>query len=37
MNVLMVFLGGRTGSALRYLVGMWIDSAALPYCYLPAA
>jgi len=26
MNALFIFLGGGTGSVLRYLVGMWIDS-----------
>ena len=26
MNALFVFLGGGTGSVLRYLVGMWIGS-----------
>ena len=31
MNVLMVFLGGGTGSVLRYLVGMWIGSAVFPW------
>ena len=31
MNALFVFLGGGTGSALRYLVGMWIDSTAFPW------
>lgn len=29
MNALFVFLGGGTGSVLRYLVGLWIGSA--PY------
>ena len=31
MNALMVFLGGGTGSVLRYLLGMWIDSTAFPW------
>ena len=31
MNALLVFLGGGTGSVLRYLVGMWIGSAAFPW------
>ena len=31
MNALFVFLGGGTGSVLRYLVGMWIGSAAFPW------
>ncbi len=31
MNVLMAFLGGGTGSVLRYLVGIWIGSAAFPW------
>ena len=31
MNALFVFLGGGTGSVLRYFVGMWIDSAAFPW------
>ncbi len=31
MNVLMVFLGGGTGSVLRYLVGLWIGSSAFPW------
>jgi len=31
MNALFVFLGGGTGSILRYLVGMWIGSAAFPW------
>ena len=31
MNVLFVFLGGGTGSVLRYLVGLWIGSAAFPW------
>ena len=31
MNVLMVFLGGGTGSVLRYLVGMRIGSAVFPW------
>ena len=26
MNALFIFLGGGTGSVLRYLVGMWIGS-----------
>ena len=30
MNVLMAFLGGGTGSVLRYLAGMWIGSGAFP-------
>ena len=30
MNALFVFLGGGTGSVLRYLVGMWICSASFP-------
>ena len=31
MNALLVFLGGGTGSVLRYLMGMWIGSAAFPW------
>ena len=31
MNALFVFLGGGTGSVLRYLVGVWIGSAAFPW------
>ena len=31
MNVLCVFLGGGTGSVLRYLVGLWIGSTAFPW------
>ena len=31
MNALLIFLGGGTGSVLRYLVGMWIDSTAFPW------
>ena len=31
MNALYVFLGGGTGSVLRYLVGLWIGSAAFPW------
>ena len=31
MNALFVFLGGGTGSVLRYLVGLWIGSAAFPW------
>ena len=31
MKMLMVFLGGGTGSVLRYLVGMWIGSAVFPW------
>ena len=31
MNALMVFLGGGAGSVLRYLVGLWIGSAAFPW------
>ena len=31
MNALFVFLGGGTGSVLRYLVGMWIGSAVFPW------
>ena len=31
MNALFVFLGGGTGSVLRYLVGMWIGSVAFPW------
>ena len=31
MNALFIFLGGGTGSVLRYLVGMWIDSTAFPW------
>ena len=27
----MVFLGGGTGSVLRYLVGLWIGSSAFPW------
>ena len=34
MNALFVFLGGGTGSVLRYLVGMWIGSAAFPWATL---
>ena len=30
-KALFVFLGGGTGSILRYLVGMWIDSTAFPW------
>ena len=30
MNALFVFLGGGTGSVLRYLVGLWIGSGAFP-------
>ena len=33
-SVLLVFLGGGTGSVLRYLVGMWIGSAAFPWATL---
>ena len=33
-SVLLVFLGGGTGSVLRYLVGMWISSAAFPWAML---
>ena len=31
MNVLFVFLGGGTGSVLRYLAGLWIGSASFPW------
>ena len=31
MNALFVFIGGGTGSVLRYLVGLWIGSAAFPW------
>ena len=31
MNVFFVFLGGGTGSVLRYLVGLWFGSAAFPW------
>ena len=31
MNALFVFLGGGTGSVLRYLVGLWIGSTAFPW------
>ena len=31
MNALFVFLGGGTGSVLRYLVGIWIGSAGFPW------
>ncbi len=31
MNFLWVFIGGGTGSALRYLVGLWIASTAFPW------
>ena len=31
MNALYVFLGGGTGSVLRYLVGQWIGSATFPW------
>ena len=31
MKVLCVFLGGGVGSVLRYLVGLWIGSAAFPW------
>ena len=31
MNVLYVFIGGGVGSVLRYLVGLWIGSAAFPW------
>ena len=31
MNALYVFLGGGAGSVLRYLVGLWIGSAAFPW------
>ena len=34
MNALLVFLGGGTGSVLRYLMGMWIGSAAFPWATL---
>ena len=34
MNALFVFLGGGTGSVLRYLAGMWIGSAAFPWATL---
>ena len=34
MNVLMVFLGGGTGSVLRYLVGLLIGSTAFPWVTL---
>ena len=31
MSTLFVFLGGGVGSVLRYLVGLWIGSAAFPW------
>lgn len=31
MNALMVFLGGGTGSVLRYFVGLWSGTAAFPW------
>ena len=31
MNALFVFLGGGTGSVLRYFVGLWIGSTAFPW------
>lgn len=31
MNAMLVFLGGGTGSVLRYLVGMCIGSAVFPW------
>ena len=31
MNALFVFLGGGAGSVLRYLVGLWVGSAAFPW------
>ena len=31
MNALFVFLGGGTGSVLRYLIGLWIGSTAFPW------
>ena len=31
LNALFVFLGGGAGSVLRYLVGLWIGSAAFPW------
>lgn len=31
MNALYVFIGGGVGSVLRYLVGLWIGSAAFPW------
>ena len=31
MNALFVFLGGGTGSVLRYLAGLWIGSAAFQW------
>ena len=34
MNALFVFLGGGTGSVLRYLVGLWMGSAAFPWTTL---
>ena len=34
MNTLFVFLGGGVGSVLRYLVGLWIGSAAFPWATL---
>ena len=34
MNALFVFLGGGTGSVLRYLVGLWLGSAAFPWATL---
>ena len=34
MNALFVFLGGGAGSVLRYLVGLWIGSAAFPWATL---
>ena len=34
MNALFIFLGGGAGSVLRYLVGLWIGSAAFPWATL---
>ena len=34
MNALFVFLGGGTGSVLRYLVGLWIGSTAFSWATL---
>lgn len=31
MNALYVFIGGGVGSVMRYLVGLWIGSAAFPW------
>ena len=31
MKTLFVFIGGGAGSVLRYLIGLWIGSAAFPW------